>query len=85
MLLVSGDEFSAANSGVKKTLAAKGHASSLIIKGDMVKFFDVFDPKYKGAVALPRTYIYNRKGQLVKSVDLDHSLAEYQKWIQPYL
>jgi thiol-disulfide isomerase/thioredoxin len=85
VVLVSGDDASAANGPVKKTLAAKGHTSSYLIKGDLVKFFDQFDPKYKSAVALPRTYIYDRKGKLIKAVENDHSYAEYQKMVQPYL
>ena len=84
LLLVSADDPSV-KPQIVKTLAAKGHSSSLLIKGDMVKFFNGFDPKNKGAIALPRTYIYNRKGQVAKSVENGHTQAEYQKMLAPYL
>ena len=84
VLLVSADEASA-KPLMQKTLSARGHAKSYLIGGDMVKFFDKFDPKFKGAVALPRTYIYNRKGARVKAVELDHTAAQYAKMFKPYL
>ncbi|WP_157947507.1 TlpA family protein disulfide reductase [Abditibacterium utsteinense] len=84
VLLVSGDEASA-KPLISKTLAGRGHSQSFLIGGDMVKFFDKFDPKFKGAVALPRTYIYNRQGARVKAVENDHSAAQYAKFIAPYL
>ncbi len=84
VLLVSGDEVSA-KPLISKTLAARGHSKSFLIGGDVVKFFDKFDPKFKGAVALPRTYIYNRGGARVKVVENDHTAAEYAAMISPYL
>lgn len=84
VLLVSGDEASA-KPLISKTLSQRGHIKSFLIGGDMVAFFDKFDPKFKGAVALPRTYIYNRSGTRVKAIENDHSAAEYAKFIAPYL
>lgn len=84
VLLVSGDE---AESGVqiKKTLAAKGHAGTYQMQGDFVDWVAKFDPAYKGQVELPRTYVYDRKGKQAKMVLSDHSQAEWQKIINPYL
>ena len=48
-------------------------------------FFGGFDPNNKETVALPRTYIYNRKGALAKVVTEDHTLAGYQALLKPYL
>ncbi|HEX8464982.1 MAG TPA: TlpA family protein disulfide reductase [Abditibacterium sp.] len=84
VLLVSADEASA-KPLVSKTLASRGHNKTFLIKGDMVKFFDGFDPKFKGAVALPRTYIYNRAGQAAKAVNSEHTFAQYAKMVTPYL
>ncbi len=84
VLLVSADE-ATAKPLISKTLAQRGHSKSFLIRGDMVEFFEGFDPKFRGAVALPRTYIYNRKGARVKAIESDHSAAEYAKFIAPYL
>lgn len=84
VLLVSGDEPSS-KPQIAKTLVARGHSKTFLIAGDMVKFFDRFDPQFKGAVALPRTYIYNRSGARVKAIENEHSAAEYRKFIAPYL
>ncbi len=84
LILVSGDDPSA-KPQIAKTLAARGHSKTLLIGGDMVKFFDAFDPKFKGAVALPRTYIYNRGGARVKAIENDHTAAQYAQMISPYL
>lgn len=84
ILLVSADEPSS-RANVSKTLTARGHNKSYLIQGDMVEFFDKFDPKFKGAVALPRTYIYNRKGQQAKAVTSEHSAAQYAQMIKPLL
>ena len=84
LILVSGDEIEdKAKAG--QTLAQKGHSGSYIIKGDIGDFFGGFDPKSKGAVAFPRTYVYNRKGQKVKMLESEQTLAQWQKIINPYL
>ena len=84
VLLVSGDE---AESGaqIKKVLAAKGHAGTYQMQGDFVDWVGKFDPGYKGQVAFPRTYIYNRQGQRVKIILSDHTQAQWQSIIKPYL
>ena len=84
LILVSGDEVED-KSKVSKTLAQKGHSGSYLIKGDIGDFFGSFDSKSKGAVAFPRTYIYNRKGQQVKMLESEHTQAQWQKIINPYL
>ena len=84
LILVSGDEIED-KAKVAQTLAQKGHPGSYLIKGDIGDFFGGFDPKTPGAVAFPRTYVYNRKGQQVKIVDSDHTQAQWQQIINPYL
>ena len=84
LLLVSGDEVED-KAKVSSTLAQKGHAGSYIIKGDIGDFFHGFDKKSTGAVAFPRTYIYNRKGQQVKLIESDHTQAQWQSILNPYL
>ncbi|MBW3635956.1 MAG: TlpA family protein disulfide reductase [Armatimonadetes bacterium] len=84
LILVSADE-PTAKAQVAKTLAARGHNKSFLIKGDLVEFFDRFDPKDKGAVGLPRTYIYNRAGKQVKTTESDHTQAEFAAMLKPYL
>ena len=84
LILVSGDEVED-KAKAAQTLAQKGHSGSYIIKGDIGDFFGGFDPKAGGAVAFPRTYIYNRKGQQVKMLESDHTQAQWQQIINPYL
>lgn len=84
LLLVSGDE-AEDKAKVSSTLAQKGHAGSYLIKGDIGDFFGGFDKKAGGAVAFPRTYIYNRKGQQVKMLESEHTQAQWQAIINPYL
>ncbi len=84
LLLVSGDEIED-KAKVSSTLAQKGHSGSYLIKGDIGDFFGGFDKNAKGAVAFPRTYIYNRKGQQVKMLESDHTQAQWQSIINPYL
>jgi len=84
VLLVSADDPGTLPQ-VQSTLAAKGQSGSFLIKGDMPTFFDAFVPSDKGTIALPRSYVYNRRGQLVATVPNDHTLAEYQRVLKPYL
>lgn len=84
LLLVSGDDASA-KAQAAQVLTKSGHKSSLLIKGDLVEFFEKFDPQLKSAVALPRTYFYNRQGKQVKAVANDHTQAQYQKMLAPLL
>ena len=86
MILVSGDEIEN-KSLVSKTLAQKGHAGTYLIKGDITDFGPAFDPQNTGAFEFPRTYIYNRKGQLAKKVanGKEHTQTEWQQFINPYL
>lgn len=84
VLLVSADSPSD-KLAVSKALATRGQQKTFLIQGDMFDFFDKYDPTFKGAIALPRSYIYNRQGKHVRSVPLDHSAAEYARMIKPYL
>lgn len=84
ILLVSADAASS-KPLVLKTLSRSGHGRSFLLGGDMVEFFDRFDPKFKDAVALPRTYLYNRRGVRVKAIENDHTTAQYAKFVAPYL
>ena len=68
IMLVSADIPSAAASA-RKLLASKGHTGpGWIVGEDQFKFIGKFDPTIKDAFALPRSYIYNRQGKLVKIV-----------------
>ncbi|RYX85862.1 TlpA family protein disulfide reductase [bacterium] len=84
LLLVSADD-----PGVKTKVAAvagaKGHKVTRLISSDIDIFFGGFDPKNKDSIALPRTYIYNKKGALVKVVTEEQSLAGYKTLLKPYL
>ncbi len=84
LILVSGDEVED-KSKVSSTLSQKGHSGTYLIKGDIGDFFGGFDKKSGGAIAFPRTYIYNRKGQQVKMLESENTQAEWQKIINPYL
>ncbi len=84
LILVSGDEIEE-KAKVSSKLAQTGHAGTYLIKGDIGDFAKGYDPKNVGAFQFPRTYIYNRKGQLAKKVVSDHTQAQWQKIINPYL
>lgn len=84
VLLVSADDPGSLPQ-VKKILATKGQSASYLLTGDMSTFFTAFVPSDKGTIALPRSYVYNRRGQLVATVPNDHTLAQYQQLLKPYL
>lgn len=84
LLLVSGDDASA-KSKAAQVAGSKGHRVTRLISSDIDVFFAGFDPKNKDSISLPRTYIYNRKGALVKIVTEDKTLAGYQSLLKPYL
>ncbi|BCM93688.1 thiol-disulfide oxidoreductase ResA [Abditibacteriota bacterium] len=84
LLLVSADD-PGMKSKVGMVAGSKGHRVTRLISSDIDIFFGGFDPKNKDSIALPRTYIYNRKGALVKTVTEEKSLAGYQSLIKPYL
>lgn len=84
LLLVSGDEIED-KARVASSLQQKGHSGTYLIKGDITDFFKAYDPKTSGAVVFPRTYIYNRKGQLAKMETSDHTQAQWQTILNPYL
>ncbi len=85
-MYVSGDEASDRNSKVLPFLKQQGvTAPSYIIQGDVFQFIPQFDPNLKSAFGLPRTYVYDRSGKLVKVVFPEKSYAEFQKVIKPLL
>ncbi len=68
LMMVSADSPSASG-GARRMLSAKGLAGpAWIVGGDQFKFIGKFDPSVKDAFALPRSYIYNRQGKLIKIV-----------------
>ncbi len=85
LVLVSADDPATRDSKVKPFLKKNKLAGSWLISGSQERFIDAFDPSLKGAFALPRTYIYNRKGKLVKSFSGDKTYAEWEKLLKPLL
>lgn len=84
LLLVSADDPAIKNK-VASVAGSKGHRVTRQISSDIDLFFGSFDPKNKETISLPRTYIYNRQGALVKVVTQEQSAAGYQKILKPYL
>lgn len=84
LLLVSADD-PGQKSKVALVAGARGHRVTRQISSDIDLFFGGFDPKNKETIALPRTYIFNRKGALVKVITQDQTLAGYDKILKPYL
>jgi thiol-disulfide isomerase/thioredoxin len=86
VLFVSGDEAKDRAGKVVPFLKQQRVTSpSYIIQGDVFQFIPQFDPKLKTAFGLPRTYIYNRSGKLVKVVFPEKSYAEFSKMLKPLL
>ena len=65
---VSSDSASAKTKAAQLISDNGWKGNSWIIGGNMFDFVEKFDPKLEGAFGLPRTYIYNRQGKLVKVV-----------------
>lgn len=84
LLLVSADD-PGKKSKVAAVAGSKGHRVTRLISSDIDIFFGQFDPREKDAVAMPRTYIYNKKGALVKTLTDPQTFAGYQKLLKPYL
>lgn len=85
LVLVSADDPKTRDSKVKPFLKKNKLAGSWLISGSQERFIDKFDPSLKGAFALPRTYIYNRQGKLIKAFSGDKTYAEWEKLIKPLL
>lgn len=83
LLLVSAYE-QAPKPQIQKMLASKGHGSTLLFRTDLQVFFNQFDPKFRGTLALPVTYIYKKDGTRAKTLTGEHTYAEYQKLVSPY-
>jgi thiol-disulfide isomerase/thioredoxin len=84
MILVAANE-TASHAEISSKLGQRGHNSTLLFRSDLVEFFEKFAPSYKGSIALPVTMIYDKNGKLVKTVTDEHTQAEYQKMLNPYL
>jgi thiol-disulfide isomerase/thioredoxin len=86
MLFVSADEMSSRNSTALPFLRSqKVKFPTYIIGTNPGTFVEQFDPKLNGAFALPRTYIYNRQGKLIRVFSADKSFAEWEKVVKPLL
>jgi thiol-disulfide isomerase/thioredoxin len=84
LLLVDGLE-SAPKPKIQQLLASKGHNSTFIFRDDIEGFFKKFDPKFRDNIAFPITYIYKRDGSRARTITGDHTAAQYQKMLAPYL
>lgn len=84
VLMVSADD-PANKTKVAQVAGQNGHRVTRLINNDIDIFFGGFDPKNKDTIALPRTYIYNRKGALAKVIDQDQTLAGYKNLVKPYI
>ena len=84
VILVAAGE-TAPNAQVAQTLRRTGNSGTMLFRSDIVAFFDKFAPSYKGTIALPVTMIFDKNGRLVKTETGEHTQAEFQKLINPYL
>lgn len=71
-------------------LAKNGLQTGTFINKKAVEISDhlkFLEPKLADddAVSIPRTYIFDRNGKLVKAIDKEQSLAQFQAAIAPYL
>ena len=68
LLFVSADSERTVEKQVRPFLKQmKATAPTRIISGNVIRFVQAFDPKIKDEFVLPRFYIYNRGGKLVKA------------------
>lgn len=65
---VSADTGSAKGKAAPVLFGKGWQGTGWIITGDEFQFIEKFDPKLKDDFTLPRSYIYNRQGKLVKVV-----------------
>jgi len=84
-MAVSADSPKDLNSKVKPFLARQGgtFAAYLEHSADPQTFINAFDPKWQGD--LPRTFIYDKRGKLVKTMGEDHTGAALAKAVAPLL
>ncbi len=86
VLFVSADDFKTRKTTVEPFLARQKMTSpSWIIAGNPSTFGSQFDPQLKGSFGLPRTYLYNRRGKLVKVFSEPKDLAGFEKLVKPLL
>jgi thiol-disulfide isomerase/thioredoxin len=84
LIMVSADA-PGSSSAIKNTLAKDGLSRSYLLQGDPHVFIPHFDPSYKGQIGIPLTYIFDKKGHMVKRLVGGHSASAYQKILNPYL
>lgn len=58
-------------------------SGTYIQKGGPQQFVERFDPRWEGAV--PRTYVYDRRGKLVRVLEGELSAADMEKAVAPLL
>lgn len=86
VIFVSGNDFSEKKSLVVPFLGSKGVArTSYILQEGLGVFGSRFDPQSKTAFALPRTYIYNRRGRLVSKLSDTQFYAKLQRIVKQHL
>jgi thiol-disulfide isomerase/thioredoxin len=84
MLFVSADDVSMRNTAVQPFLKSqKVNFPTFLIGGNPGSFIEDFDANLEGAFALPRTYLYNRNGKLIKAFSGDKDFAEWEKIVKP--
>jgi len=86
VIFVSADDLDDLNSKVVPFVKDhKVEGASYIMKNNMAAFIAGFDPELKTAFALPRTYIYDRKGNRSKVIGTASSYAGFSEAIKPLL
>lgn len=86
VLFVSADDFKTRKTTAEPFLARqKMTMPSWIIAGNPSNFGVQFDPQLKGSFGLPRTYLYDRRGKLVKVFSEPKDLAGFEKLVKPLL
>ena len=86
VLFVSADELKTQKTKVEPFLKKNSVTTpTWIVQDNPFTFIPQFDPTIEGAFGLPRTYVYNRQGKLVKVFSEDKSYKEFEKLIKPLL
>ena len=61
----------------------KADFPAFILKGDQEKAMDAFDPTWQGD--LPRTFVYDKQGRLVKTLTDEQTYAQFEKAVEGLL
>ena len=84
LLLVSADSKASVASSVKPFLRGHKLARSYLIAGSMSRWGDAFAPSSE-AFALPRTFVFDKRGRLVASFSGAKTFAQWQAVVKPLL